>query len=203
MRKIIGYIFVIIPLLNVITFIRTNGTFHSTPTIVVLILMFIGGLIMLNHKDKIEESKQEAINVADFNSNINQDARTSYNNIEHQEELNTQLSAKEYKTIKIFWVGDKHRTHPWSIEPGGCTVVVLFKNGDCLGYDKVKRPHKYLPKVSSNYLCNILQNQKIDNLQDYIESVYAVKEGNIDLNLVWKHGDYSNPWDLLESYSTK
>lgn len=43
-----------------------------------------------------------------------------------ENEINRQLNQIRGNISKIFWVGEEHRTHPWSKRPGGCTVVVIF-----------------------------------------------------------------------------
>jgi|TARA_B110000037_G_C17088050_1_gene492811 hypothetical protein len=43
-------------------------------------------------------------------------------------------------------VGDNHRTNPLSLQPGGSTVRVTFKNGDYRDYDKVKHPKAFITK---------------------------------------------------------
>lgn len=129
--------------------------------------------------------------------------REYFNETEFQNIVDEQLLEKNNGCTEILWVGDKHRTHPWSMMPGGCTVVVLFKNGACLGYDKVKRPHKYLPKISQEYLCNEYSNYKTNTVEQYIDSIYAIHEGETKLNFVWNKYRGKSPWDLLETYSTK
>lgn len=49
----------------------------------------------------------------------------------------------------LLWVGDSHRTHPWSLKPGGWNLVVAYYNGDVFGYDKIKVPSAYLAKVDT------------------------------------------------------
>jgi len=47
-------------------------------------------------------------------------------------------------------VADGYRTHPWSSEPGGQTVVVEFIDGNTLEYDKVKNTEAYIRKIKQN-----------------------------------------------------
>lgn len=129
--------------------------------------------------------------------------RKNFTDNEFKTEIQSQLNTNERNVTRIHWVEDNHRTHPWSVMPGGCTVVVIYSDKQCRGYDKVKRPHKYLKKVSEDYISNFRSNRRISTLEEYIECLYAVKEGQVKLNLVWRKGNRSSPWDSLEPYSTK
>ena len=119
-----------------------------------------------------------------------------------QNEIQQQLNTLTRRSKRIYWVGDKHRTHPWSLRPGGCTVVVIYEDGECRGYDKVKRPHKYLRKISEDYISNFASNYRYRSLEDYINGLYAVREGEVKLRRVWSKGSSGSPWELLESYAT-
>jgi hypothetical protein len=109
----------------------------------------------------------------------------------------------EKKSISINWIDDKHRTHPWSLRPGGCTVVVIYSNNHCRGYDKVKRPHRYLQQISRDYISNYTSNERITKLEDYIDKLYAAKEGSARIILVWNKNKSSSPWDELSKYATE
>jgi len=108
---------------------------------------------------------------------------------------------------EILWVGDSHRTHPWSLEPGGSTVVVEFLDGKILGYDKVKRPHRYMPKIFREDKRFIFykngDNEQYKFLNQYIAKIHAAYQGEDTLDSVWYNGDNELPWDKLESYKTK
>ncbi len=95
-------------------------------------------------------------------------------------------------TKKIFWVGDEHRTHPWSQRPGGGAVVVSYLNGAVRGYDKVKRPHKYIPKIFMGDKESIFYMQEgtlFDYLEKYVASVGAARSGSATLEVLWTQGD--------------
>jgi len=119
------------------------------------------------------------------------------------------MSAKNFLNYKkeIFWVGDKHRTHAWSIEPGGSTVVVEYLSGQILGYDKVKRPHRYMPKIfrddKKSIYCNWNDETLYKYLDDYVKKIYAAQEGSNTLNPIWKNGDKESLLKELEKYKTK
>ena len=90
--------------------------------------------------------------------------------------------------------------------PGGCTVVVVYTNGDAFGYDKVKRAHRYMKviiggKILGKYTRD--DNIHIPTLQEYIEGICITKEGKVTLNKVWHNKMNSNPWELLEPFATK
>jgi hypothetical protein len=121
---------------------------------------------------------------------------------EFETEINSQLNNIKGSLTKILWVGDKHRTHPWSLRPGGCTVVVLFKNKACLGYDKVKRPDRYTRKISQDYISNHYSNSHSSSLEDYINEIYLTSDSGVDLKKVWHSNMSTNPWQVLEKYRT-
>ena len=108
---------------------------------------------------------------------------------------------------EIYWVGDTHRTHPWSIEPGGSTVVVEYINGQILGYDKVKRPDRYMPKIfkeDKESIYSIWDDNTLHKyLDEYVGKIYAAKEGSTTLDFIWKNGDKDLPIEKLKEYKTK
>jgi hypothetical protein len=121
---------------------------------------------------------------------------------EFETEINSQLNNIKGSLTKILWVGDKHRTHPWSLKPGGCTVVVLFKNKACLGYDKVKRPDRYTQKISRDYISNHYSNSHSTSLEHYINEIYLTSDSGVDLKKVWHSNMSMSPWQVLEKYRT-
>ena len=122
---------------------------------------------------------------------------------EFEDEINSQLNQLRGSITKILWVGDKHRRHPWSLQPGGCTVVVLFKNKKCLGYDKVKRPDRYTQKIAKDFISNHYSNFHIDTLEQYINEIYLTSDSGVDLKKVWHSNMHQSPWSILEKYRTK
>ncbi|PQJ82694.1 hypothetical protein [Polaribacter glomeratus] len=122
---------------------------------------------------------------------------------EFESEINQQLNIIKGSVTKIVWVGDSHRTHPWSLQPGGCTVVVLFKNKSCLGYDKVKRPDRYTLKIANDFLSNHYSNLHVDTLEQYINEIYLTSDSGVDLKKVWHSNMNQSPWSILEQYRTK
>jgi hypothetical protein len=47
-------------------------------------------------------------------------------------------------------VGDQYRKNPLSLVPGGCSVMVEFKDGNVLIYDNIKSPYAYIQKLMKN-----------------------------------------------------
>jgi hypothetical protein len=47
-------------------------------------------------------------------------------------------------------VGDKYRTNPLSLVPGGYSIMVEFKDGTILVYDNIKSPYAYINKLMTN-----------------------------------------------------
>lgn len=177
--------------------------------VILMVVAFTPFLILdyfFNRKsksNKITPTSQH--NNLDYNkilSKINNEKRIDLSDGEFKSKIELQLITKSLKTTPIFWVGDKHRTHPWSQRPGGCTVVVIFDDNKCFGYDKVKRPHRYIQKISHEYLINYHSNVRIETLEEYIDCIYAVKENEVSLNLVWNKNMYNSPWEELEEYAT-
>ncbi|PNW27299.1 MORN repeat-containing protein [Formosa algae] len=130
-------------------------------------------------------------------------SKFSMSESDFEEEINNQLNEIRGGNTKIYWVGDEHRTHPWSLQPGGCTVVVLFKDKNCFGYDKVKRPDRYTRKISKDYVSNHYSNSRFSSLEDYINEIYLTSHSGVDLKRVWHSNMGSNPWAILEKYRTK
>jgi len=49
-----------------------------------------------------------------------------------------------------FYVGDKYRTNPLSLKPGGHTVSIEFENGDVLRYNKIKNAKAYVKSLNND-----------------------------------------------------
>jgi hypothetical protein len=47
-------------------------------------------------------------------------------------------------------VKDEYRTNPLSLKPGGYTVMVEYRDGTILCYDKIKNPNAYIERVYLN-----------------------------------------------------
>ena len=128
--------------------------------IILMVVAFTPFLILdyfFNRKSKTNkptptsQNNNNNNNNIDFNeilSQIKNEKRIDLSDSQFKSKIELQLTTKALKTSPIFWVGDKHRTHPWSQRPGGCTVVVIYDDNKCFGYDKVKRPHRYIQKIS-------------------------------------------------------
>ena len=49
-----------------------------------------------------------------------------------------------------FYVKDKFRKNPLSLEPGGHDVTLTYADGFSQTYDKVKNPRAFIAKISDN-----------------------------------------------------
>tara|TARA_Y100001970_G_C14242491_1_gene865790 strand:- start:1079 stop:1582 length:504 start_codon:yes stop_codon:yes gene_type:complete len=142
-------------------------------------------------------------------SSIFDDSRSKHTEESFNKSLNKQLKKHFSKTknlTKICWVGDEHRSHPWSKMPGGCTVVVVYTTGKAYGYDKVKRPHRYMKQIIGKNIIDVFNrndNIQISLLQEYIEGICITKEDKITLNKVWDNTMDSQPWQYMKEYATK
>lgn len=156
-----------------------------------------------SRREKLQASvkvKKELLPIS--TKTISTPAKFTMSQNEFEVEINSQLNNIKGSITKILWVGDKHRTHPWSLKPGGCTVVVLFKNKACLGYDKVKRPDRYTQKISRDYISNHYSNAHSSSLEEYINEIYLTSDSGVDLKKVWHSNMRTNPWQVLEKYRT-
>ena len=121
-------------------------------------------------------------------------------------QLSEQRIFKNFKK-EILWVGDEHRTHPWSVRPGGGSIVVVYLTGKVLGYDKVKRPHRYIPKIFRGDKESIYS--KWDDktlykyLSDYVESIGAAKLESEELDILYRNGDNVDILEKLKEYQTE
>jgi hypothetical protein len=127
---------------------------------------------------------------------------------EKEKEITDFFEKKFPNKPSIFWVGDKHRTHPWSKQPGGCTVVTILKkeyskSNRCLGYDKIKRPYEYTSKIIVPYISNHTSNKRIYNLGKYIENIYIAKENSNRIYEVWSSNMNGSLEEILMKYRTK
>lgn len=149
------------------------------------------------------EKKREDKSILNSEHKSNAISKFSLSQKEFEEEINSQLNQYRGSFTKIFWVGDEHRLHPWSKEPGGCTIVVLFKNQSCLGYDKVKRPDRYTQKIARDHISNHYSNAHLHSLELYINEIYLTSEKGVDLKKVWHSNMHQSPWSILEKYRIK
>ena len=61
---------------------------------------------------------------------------------------------------------DQNRKNPLSLEPGGTTVTILYKNGYTVHYDKIKNVSKYIQSRPVGDVSRISVGSKI-----YFENV--------------------------------
>lgn len=77
---------------------------------------------------------------------------TASQNVQVWNNVNEQIKKINNEQIndKVMKVKDEFRTHPWSFEPGGTTVIVEYYNGKKVEYDKVKNVAAYTKKIKLN-----------------------------------------------------
>ncbi|MBI9040208.1 hypothetical protein [Lutibacter sp.] len=157
--------------------------------------MFIETLFSIFKGEVIEISEIPAL----FNHS-NRVTPKNYNQEEYESFINLQLNNLRKKETRIFWVGDEHRTHPWSLMEGGCTLVVLYQDSGCRGYDKVKRPDAYGQKITRDYISNNYNGNKFGDLETYIDEIFIAEENSFVLKRVWSSNSGLSPWEILEKY---
>jgi hypothetical protein len=174
---------------------------RSMELVIIIILLVIMFSVFRSKGKKTRSGKSRVEN----KSSIGEVKLKKYDLTQSQfnEEINRQLDSIRGVHTPIFWVIDGHRTHPWSLIPGGCTVVVLFKDKACLGYDKVKRPDRYTKKITQEYICNKKSNTHYSSLEEYIAEIYLTSDMGVDLKRVWTSNSNGDLWDILEKYRTK
>lgn len=80
---------------------------------------------------------------------------------------------------KILWVDEEFRTNPLSKTLGGCDVIIEYKDGKILGYDKIKFPSIYVDKIINDYFGTITdfeklnRDKKLEIIKIYISRVFA------------------------------
>jgi hypothetical protein len=108
---------------------------------------------------------------------------------------------------KILWVDDEHRTNPWSLRPGGSTVVVEYLDNKILGYDKVKRPERYMLKIFKGDPLRIYhnwdENTLFKYLSDYVKSIRAAHSNSNVLDVLYINGDNVDILEKLKEYKTE
>lgn len=78
---------------------------------------------------------------------------TASQNVQAWNNVNEQIKKignEQINDKKVMKVKDEFRTHPWSFEPGGTTVIVEYYNGKKVEYDKVKNVAAYTKKIKLN-----------------------------------------------------
>ncbi len=148
----------------------------------------------------------EKIKLPKFLRKNNKPANEIKTSVDFFKNIENQIKEIKGKEIKIFWVGDSHRSHPWSLMPGGNTVIVLFKDLNCYGYDKVKRPDMYMSKVIGETIKNIYSrndNIRYDTLEEYLEEIFIVRPNSLLIEKAWNRKSKTNFSKSLEKYRTK
>lgn len=190
---------------------KSNSNYSKIKIIFGVIVVVIIIIFIFSTNDKRDSNKKE------IKSQDNQAPILADKISKHPIETNiSSLSENEFKkeierrflkissySNEIFWVKDKDRKHAWSLIPGGCTVVVMYKNKACRGYDKVKKPHSYVKSISREYLVNTRSNKKHISIEQFISEIYLAGENSVDISEVWNSDMGINPWKVLEEYKDK
>lgn len=113
----------------------------------------------------------------------------------------------------IFWVDRDYRTHPWSHIPGGCDVIVVYHDGNSFGYDWIKKPSRYVPKIEGERIekiyvgfVNLSDKGKLNILKLNISEVYARRiteedKSSVPFEKIWDSKTATQlPWELLKSF---
>lgn len=114
----------------------------------------------------------------------------------------------------ILWVGRSYRTNELSHVEGGSDVIVVYSDGDVLGYDWVKYPSRYvktfyLKKISyeEDYFDSFEYEVRLDMSKQDISRLYLKTSDSgprTDYSLyqeVWDREKHENmPWEEVEQY---
>lgn len=103
---------------------------------------------------------------------------------------------------KIFWVAREYRTNQLSFVPGGSDVIVVYHNSSILGYDWVKLPSRYIPKIMDKEIEVIYvgygemdENQQLHVFKTMVSSIYARKYSPDN----WNSAPFEKIWDSTTS----
>ncbi len=110
----------------------------------------------------------------------------------------------------ILWVADKYRVNPLSLIEGGSEVIVVYWSTEVFGYDKIKKPSKYIEKIHGrrySYNSEIYdREQHLEEIKSSIRTVYARKytEETYEeepFEMVWDSSTAERfPWEELEAF---
>lgn len=211
MKQLFKYLLIFIVLASNIdnfSIEKKTSTKIMTAFFIIIVIIFIIKLFNSSKEQVKTQHSYKPINSPQpkFNHTNNNELlvlKKDLTEIEFKNCINSQLNKSLNESKDIFWVGDEHRNHPWSLAPGGSTVVVLFKDQKCIGYDKVKRPDRYTIKITTDYISNNISNKHFSSLEQYIKSIYLAEDGKIELKKVWDTNTNLSPWEILEKYRIK
>jgi hypothetical protein len=99
----------------------------------------------------------------------------------------------------ILWVADEFRTNPLSLIPGGSDVIVEYWDKNVFGYDKIKRPSKYIEKIEGEGLPHdYLTNQREKHL-DYIKARIHRVYARMYSSETYETEPFKKVWDSITS----
>lgn len=92
---------------------------------------------------------------------------------------------------RILKVADEFRTNPLSKKGGGYDIVIVYKQGDVLLYDKIKFPYKYINAVLS-FKMNI-DNLEFSSVESYIstELEFVFIKQDETFEKIWDNKNFS------------
>jgi hypothetical protein len=104
----------------------------------------------------------------------------------------------EYIQQKIQWVEDSERLNPLSFIEGGTTLVLLFKNGNVLGYDKIKYPSRYIHEILRSPSFRSI----IDIYKD-VDRVFVAYSHDLRFSEAWSKDSSVSLVASLQQYDSK
>jgi len=128
------------------------------------------------------------------------------NSLKNIQGLSTEISSS------LFWVGQSYRTNELSLTPGGTNVIVHYRNGEVLGYNRIKYPSKYIDAILSRRvfgngtkLSEIPSEAAVEFISNEVVAIYALKYEDVDKGCeeykeVWNCDSTQMPWDKMDDY---
>jgi hypothetical protein len=114
---------------------------------------------------------------------------------------------------QVIWVPVKYRTNPLSHQPGGADVVVEYHNKDIFGYDRIKKPARYISAIWNDSISKIYKDyhewdeeEQLDEIKSNIRSIHARCYNEDDFERIYFEEIWNSetsmelPWKLLESF---
>lgn len=177
MRKIIKYLLFIIVITSNIDKFKTYESNWAKLGILIFIIVFI---IFINYLFKKEEQTLITSPIEKEKIDLTKVDRF---NLDNHTVLNKKINELRGNSIKIIWVSKRFRTNPLSKIDGGSTVVVLFENGKCFGYDNIKDIESYTINIIDDYITKN-NNDHFNTLEEYVKEIY-ISNDNDNIMKIW------------------
>ena len=113
---------------------------------------------------------------------------------------------EELKSI-IFWVNDKFRINDLSLVNGGTDIVVEYRNGKVIGYNKVKYPSKYIEKIFVDKFEDLVPT--IEVLKQNVIRIFVRRNDTLNSSIekfteIWNSkSSVEMPYEVLDCYQLK